>query len=77
MTREMKTDVEEIRIWEALELLTKAEHAISTVAAKTEDKYVYLVFGNAADDIKKVGERITPLWGFNKSLYTPYSILLL
>jgi adenylate cyclase class IV len=58
----MKTE-EEIKIWEALELLTRAEYAISTVAAKTEDKYIYRTFANAADEIKKIGEYITPLRG--------------
>lgn len=52
---------EEAKIWEALQLLTKAEYAIGAVATKAKDKQVYHNFEKAREKIKEAEVLITPL----------------
>jgi hypothetical protein len=51
---------EEIRIWEALRLLTQVMNVIDVIAGRTKDKDVYHNFRNAAKKLKEVEAVITP-----------------
>jgi hypothetical protein len=52
---------EEAKIWEALQLLTKAEYAIGQIASKTIDMQVLSAFEKAKEKIKEAEVLITPL----------------
>jgi hypothetical protein len=52
---------EEIRIWEALRLLTQVTNVIDVIAGRTRDKDVYHNFRNAAAKLKEVEAAIIPL----------------
>ena len=52
---------EEMRIWEALQLLTQVTNAIDVIAGRTKDKDVYHNFRNAAKKLKEVEAAIIPL----------------
>lgn len=51
---------EEAKIWEALQLLTKAEYAIGIIAAKAKEEWVLHDFEKAREKIKEAEILITP-----------------
>lgn len=52
---------EEAKLWEALDLLTKAGYAMELVATKAKEKQVYDDFEKAIEKIKDAKVLITPL----------------
>jgi uncharacterized protein YktA (UPF0223 family) len=59
---------EEAKLWEALDLLTKAEYAIGLVATKAKEKQVYHDFEKAREKIRDAEVLITPLLNLYRNL---------